>query len=353
LCRPAGGHKGRPYGYYFPDRADEMTTFRALVLHEANGKVEPRIEMVSEEQLPPGEVIVAVEHSTLNYKDGLVLGGLGRLVRKYPHVPGIDFAGTVERSESPEWKPGDKVILTGWRVGEAQWGGYAEKARVKAAYLVRLPEGLTTARAMAIGTAGFTAMLAVMALERHGLAPDQGEVLVTGAAGGVGSVATAILAKLGYRVAASTGRAATHDYLKSLGAATIVDRAGLAQTPTRPLDSERWAGAIDAVGSTTLATVLTQLKYRASVAACGLAGGNDLPTTVIPFLLRGVSLLGIDSVMCPKPERTKAWRRLVRDLPMAKLDAATEHARLEDLPELGGKILQGAIRGRVVVDVRG
>jgi acrylyl-CoA reductase (NADPH) len=328
-----------------------MAEFRALVLHEANGKVEPRLETVTEEQLPPGEVTVAVEHSTLNYKDGLILNGLGRLVRKYPHVPGIDFAGTVERSDSPQWRPGDKVVLTGWRVGEAQWGGYAEKARVKAAQLVRLPDGLSASRAMAIGTAGFTAMLAVMTLERHGIAPDQGEVLVTGAAGGLGSVAVSILAKLGYRVAASTGRAEAHDYLRQLGATTIVDRASLAQAPSKPLDSERWAGAIDAVGSTTLATILTQLKYRASVAACGLAGGNDLPTTVIPFLLRGVNLLGIDSVMAPLPERRVAWDRLATDLPLEKLDAMTEVAPLAALPDLAKRILQGGIRGRLVVDV--
>jgi acrylyl-CoA reductase (NADPH) len=329
-----------------------MAEFRALVLHETGGKVEPSIERVAEDRLPPGEVTVAVEHSTLNYKDGLILNGLGRLVRQYPHVPGIDFAGTVERSDTPAWQPGDKVILTGWRVGEVQWGGYAEKARVKAEHLVRLPDGMTTAQAMAIGTAGFTAMLAVMALERHGLEPGQGEVLVTGAAGGVGSIAVALLANLGHRVAASTGRIDTHEYLRRLGAATIVDRASLAQPPAKPLDVERWAGAIDAVGSTTLATVLTQLKYRASVAACGLAGGNDLPTTVIPFLLRGVNLLGIDSVMCPVPERQEAWRRLVRDLPMGKLGETVEHARLEDVPALGKKILKGGIRGRVVVDLR-
>src|SRR5690242_3810994 len=279
-----------------------MATFRALVLHEQGGKVIPRIEAVDDARLPPGDVTVAVECSTLNYKDGMILQGIGRLVRSYPHVPGIDFAGTVEQSESPDFKPGDRVVLTGWRVGETRWGGYAEKARVKASELVLVPEGLTTARAMAIGTAGFTAMLAVMALERHGLEPAGGEVLVTGAAGGVGSVAVAILAKLGYRVAASTGRAETHDYLRELGAAEIVDRATLAQPPSKPLDAERWAGAVDAVGSTTLATVLTQLKYRASVAAVGLAGGSDLPTTVVPFLLRGVNLLGIDSVMCPMAE---------------------------------------------------
>jgi acrylyl-CoA reductase (NADPH) len=325
--------------------------FKALVLHEDAGKVAARFESVEDAALPPGEVTVAVEYSTLNYKDGLILSGLGRLVRAYPHVPGIDFAGTVERSESPEYKVGDKVVLTGWRVGEVQWGGYAQKARVKAAYLVTLPDGLTTKRAMALGTAGFTAMLAVRALEQHEITPAAGEVLVTGAAGGVGSVAIAVLAKLGYTVVASTGRAALHDYLTSLGAATIVDRASLAAEPKRPLDSERWAGAIDAVGGTTLATVLTQMKYRGAIAACGLAGGNALATTVIPFLLRGVSLLGIDSVMCPLAPRRDAWARLVRDLPMDKLDAMTETVPLGALPERAGRILKGEVRGRIVVDV--
>jgi acrylyl-CoA reductase (NADPH) len=329
-----------------------MTEFKALVLREAEGKVSAKIERLPETALPDGDVTVDVEYSTLNYKDGLILKGLGRLVRKYPHVPGIDFAGRVSVSTTPEYKPGDAVLLTGWRVGEVQWGGFAEKARVKASQLVRLPQGLTAKRAMAVGTAGFTSMLAVMALEERGLKPDAGEVLVTGAAGGVGSVAVAVLAKLGYTVIASTGRAETHDYLRSLGAHGIVDRASLAQAPTRPLDSERWAGAIDAVGSTTLATVLTQLKYRANVAACGLAGGNDLPTTVLPFLLRGVSLLGIDSVMCPKPQREVAWARILRDLPMETLDALTSVVPLAELPDIAGKILKGAIRGRVVVDVR-
>ncbi len=324
---------------------------KALVLHEADGTVTPRLETIEETALPAGEVTVAVAHSTLNYKDGMIISGIGRLVRSYPHVPGIDFAGTVERSDSPDYKPGDKVVLTGWRVGETQWGGYAQKARVKASQLVKLPDGLTTQRAMAIGTAGFTAMLAILALEQHGLAPDQGEVLVTGAAGGVGSVATAVLAKLGYTVAASTGRPAQHDYLKSLGAATIVERAALAVEPKRPLDAERWAGAVDAVGGATLATVLTQLKYRASVAACGLAGGSNLPSTVIPFLLRGVNLLGIDSVMCPVALRREAWTRLVRDLPMDKLDTMTETVPLARLPELAGQILKGDVRGRIVVDV--
>ena len=327
-----------------------MSGFRALVLREAEGRVTAAVEEVAEASLPPGEVTVDVEYSTLNYKDGLILNGLGRLVRKYPHVPGIDFAGTVAHSESPEYKPGDKVVLTGWRVGEAQWGGYARKARVKAAQLVRLPDGLSTKRAMAIGTAGFTAMLAVMALEQHGLKPGEGEVLVTGAEGGVGSVATAILSKLGHRVVASTGRPETHDYLRGLGAAGFLDRAELAKPPSRPLDAERWAGAVDAVGGTTLANLLTQLKYGASVAACGLAGGGDLPASVIPFLLRGVNLLGIDSVMCPIERRRAAWSRLARDLPLEKLDAMTETVALAALPELGKRILAGGIRGRVVVD---
>ena len=328
-----------------------MTTFRALVLHEEGGKVVPRIEAVDEARLPAGEVTVAVECSTLNYKDGMILQGLGRLVRSYPHVPGVDFAGTVERCESSEFKPGDPVILTGWRVGEAQWGGYAEKARVKASYLVRRPQGLSARRAMAIGTAGLTAMLAVIALEKHGLQPGSGDVLVTGAAGGVGSVAMSLLSRLGYPVVASTGRPEQRGYLTELGAADLIDRATLAAKPSRPLDSERWAGAIDAVGGATLATILTQLKYRASVAACGLAGGSDLPATVIPFLLRGVSLLGIDSVMCPREERIEAWQRLVRDLPLDRLDRMTEAVPLSALPELAPKILKGEVRGRVVVDV--
>jgi acrylyl-CoA reductase (NADPH) len=330
-----------------------MVTFRALVLHEEGGKIVPRIESVEEDRLPPGEVTVAVEYSTLNYKDGMILQGIGRLVRKYPHVPGVDFAGTVERSDSPEFKPGDPVILTGWRVGETQWGGYAEKARVPASYLVRRPEGITARQAMAIGTAGFTAMLAVIALERHGLEPGGGDVLVTGAAGGVGSVAVALLSKLGHRVVASTGRPEQRDYLTELGAADLIDRATLAVKPSRPLDAERWAGAIDAIGGTTLATILTQLKYRASVAACGLAGGSDLPATVIPFLLRGVNLLGIDSVMCPHDERIEAWRRLERDLPLERLDRMTEVVPLSALPELASKILAGGTRGRIVVDVTG
>ncbi|HYE49501.1 MAG TPA: MDR family oxidoreductase [Azospirillaceae bacterium] len=330
-----------------------MSSFRALVLHEADGKVAPHFETVEEDRLPPGEVLVDVEYSTLNYKDGLVLKGLGRLVKTYPHIPGVDYAGTVVRSDSPDFAAGERVVMTGWRVGELTWGGYAGRARAKASQLVKLPDGITTRRAMAIGTAGFTAMLCVMALERHGLTPGAGEVLVTGGAGGVGSVAVAILARLGYRVAASTGRPETHNYLRGLGAESILDRADLAKQPTRPLDTERWAGAVDTVGSTTLATVLTQMKYRCSVAACGLAGGNDLPATVVPFLLRGVNLLGIDSVMSPRAERLEAWDRLSRDLPMEKLDAMVEPAVLDDLPGLADRILKGQVRGRVVVDLKG
>ena len=328
-----------------------MPTFRALVLREEGGKVVPRIEAVDEALLPPGEVTVRIECSTLNYKDGMVLQGLGRLVRTYPHIPGIDFAGSVEHSEAPEFEPGDPVILTGWRVGEARWGGFAEKARVKASYLVRQPGPLSARQAMAIGTAGLTAMLAVIALERHGLRPDAGDVLVTGAAGGVGSVAISLLSRLGYRVVASTGRPELREYLAELGAADLIDRASLAAKPSRPLDSERWAGAVDAVGGATLATILAQLKYRGSVAACGLAGGSDLAATVIPFLLRGVNLLGIDSVMCPREERIEAWQRLARDLPLDRLERMTEAVPLSSLLDLAPRILKGEIRGRIVVEV--
>jgi acrylyl-CoA reductase (NADPH) len=328
-----------------------MPEFRALVLREEGGEVVPRIEAVDESLLPPGEVIVRIECSTLNYKDGMILRGLGRLVRTYPHIPGIDFAGTVERSESPEFEPGDPVVLTGWRVGEAQWGGYAEKARVRSSYLVRRPDQLGARQAMAIGTAGLTATLAVIALERYGLRPASGDVLVTGAAGGVGSIAVSLLSRLGYRVVASTGRPELREYLTELGASDLIDRASLAATPSRPLDSERWAGALDAVGGATLATILTQLKYRASVAACGLAGGSDLPATVIPFLLRGANLLGIDSVMCPREDRIEAWQRLARDLPLDRLERMTETIPLSSLPDLAPKILKGEIRGRIVVEI--
>ncbi|WP_374374778.1 MDR family oxidoreductase [Dongia sp.] len=325
--------------------------FKALVLSEKDGKVTSAIEDLPDDKLPEGDVLVRVHNSTLNYKDGLVLNGLGRLVKTYPHVGGVDFAGTVLESSHKDWKAGDQVILTGWRVGEIHWGGYAEKARVKGEWLVPLPQGLSTERAMAIGTAGLTAMLCVMALEEHGLRPDQGDVLVTGAAGGVGSVATAILASLGYRVVASTGRADTHDYLKGLGAAEIIDRATIATPSGKPLESERWAAAVDSVGGATLAAILPQMKYKGVVAACGLAGGTKLETSVIPFIIRGVSLLGVDSVSCPIFRRKIAWARLTKDLPMAKLDGMIERATLEDLPRLGKAILDGQVKGRVVVDL--
>ena len=327
--------------------------FRALVLEKtADGPAIATIRTLEDDALPPGDVTVAVEYSTLNYKDGLCLAPTGGgLVRSYPHVAGIDFAGTVQTSDDPRYAPGDSVVLTGWRVGEVHWGGYAEKARVKADWLVPLPKGLTTRQAMAVGTAGLTAMLAVQALEDHGLKQSGGEVLVTGAAGGVGSVAVALLARAGYQVAAVTGRPETETYLRDLGATRIIPRADLAETVKRPLEAETWAGCIDAVGGAMLARVLGQLKYGASVAAVGLAGGSNLPASVIPFLLRGVNILGIDSVTQPFAARQRAWARIARDLPMDKLEAMIVPARLADLPALGEAILQGRIKGRVVVDV--
>jgi len=328
-----------------------MSDFPALMLESADGGVHASLRRLVEADLPAGDVTVRVEHSTLNYKDGMILNGLGRLVKTYPHVPGIDFAGTVERSDAPDWRPGDRVILTGWRVGELHWGGFAGKARVRSEWLVPLPAGLTTRQAMAIGTAGLTAMLALMALEERGLSPDtaQGEVLVTGASGGLGSVAVLLLSALGYRVAASTGRASQHDTLRALGATTIVDRAELAQAPARPLGSERWAGAIDSVGGTTLASILTSLATHRAVAACGNAGGVELSTTVLPFLLRGIGLLGIDSATCPTARRLIAWERLARTVPLDRLDSLVTEVGLADLPEMGARILRGEIQGRVVV----
>ena len=326
--------------------------FTALVVEkDETGTTSARVERLEDSRLPDGDVTVAVEYSTLNYKDGLCLTTGGGLVRQYPHVPGIDFAGTVETSSDPRYAPGDKVILTGWRVGEVHWGGYATRARVRADWLVPLPQGLTTRQAMAIGTAGFTAMLAVTALEDHGMAPGTAEVLVTGAAGGVGSVAVAILAKLGYRVAAVTGRPETEDYLRGLGASRLIPRADLAETVKRPLEAETWAGCVDAVGGAMLARVLGQMRYGASVAAVGLAGGAALPATVVPFLLRGVNLLGIDSVLRPYRDRLRAWERLSRDLPLDLLDTMVRPATLADLPALGAAILKGQVQGRVVVDV--
>ena len=327
--------------------------FRALVVDKnETGETHASVQQVAEDRLPDGNVTVDVEYSTLNYKDGLCLGNGGGLVKTWPHVPGVDFAGTVAQSDDSRYKPGDRVVLNGWRVGEVRWGGYGEKARVDSDMLVSLPEGISTRHAMAIGTAGYTAMLSVLALEDHGLTQGTGPVLVTGAAGGVGSVATAILSNLGYEVAAVTGRPETEPYLRDLGATQIVAREEINETVKRPLEKELWAGCIDAVGGPMLARVLGQIKYGGSVAAVGLAGGANLPATVIPFLLRGVNLLGIDSVMRPHSDRVRAWGRLASDLPLDKLDAMIVPATLQDLPGLGADILKGKVRGRVVVDVR-
>lgn len=324
--------------------------FNALLVEkDDDGKTNASVQQIDVDRLPAGDVTVAVEYSTLNYKDGLCLGSGGGLVRNYPHIPGIDFAGTVETSDDDRYKAGDKVVLTGWRVGEAHWGGYSQKARVSADWLVPLPDGLSTRQAMAVGTAGFTAMLAVMALEDHAI--KDGPILVTGAAGGVGSVASAILAHLGHKVAGVTGRPEMAEYLASLGVTQIVAREELNETTQRPLEAETWGGCIDAVGGEMLARVLGQMQYGASVAAVGLAGGAGLPATVIPFLLRGVNLLGIDSVMQPYDTRLRAWARIATDLPMETLDAMVQPAVLSDLPALGRDILKGQVRGRVVVDV--
>jgi len=325
--------------------------FRALVLQENQNRVTASIEELSETRLPDGDVDVAVEYSSLNYKDGMILKGLGRLVHQYPHVPGADLAGTVMESRSRLFHPGDRVVLTGWRVGELHWGGYAQKARVKSEWLLPLPESLTTKQSMAIGTAGIAAMLAVMALEDHGLTPGKGEVLVTGASGGVGSIALLLLAQCGYNAVAVTGRPELHGYLKSLGATTILDRQELSQPSSKPLESERWVGCVDAVGGTMLARALAQMHYGSSVAAVGLAGGNKLETTVLPFLLRGVNLLGIDSTQCPVARRKQVWSRLANELPLEKLDVLTTVARLAELPRLADEILLGRVRGRIVVDV--
>jgi acrylyl-CoA reductase (NADPH) len=325
--------------------------YKALVLNESDGKVGNEIQELTSSDLPDGDVLVRVEYSDVNYKDGMVVNGIGGLVRNYPHVPGIDFAGVVEESSHSRYAAGDKVVLTGWRVGEVHWGGYSQKARVNGDWLVPLPEGLSTKQAMAVGTAGLTSMLCVIALEDHGLTTSDGPVLVTGAAGGVGSVAVSILARLGYEVGASTGREAQHEYLKSLGATTIVARSDLSEPNKRPLESETWAGAIDTVGSTTLARVLAQVKYGGSVAACGLAGGPKLEVTVLPFLLRGVNLLGIDSVMQPFENRVRVWDRIASDLPHDKLGEMTEVIGLSGVAEAASSILSGQVRGRLVVEL--
>lgn len=327
-------------------------SFNALLVEkDESGKTNASVQQMEESQLPEADVTIDVEYSTVNYKDGLCIGPGGGLVRNYPHVPGIDLAGTVAKSDSDKYAPGDKVVLTGWRVGEAWWGGYSQKARVKSEWLVPLPNGITTRQAMAVGTAGVAAVLAIMALENHGLQKDSGPVLVTGGAGGVGSIAIAILHNLGYEVAAVTGRPEAHDYLKSLGATTIVAREDINETVKRPLETETWAGCVDAVGGDMLARILGQLKYDASVAAVGLAGGPKLNATVLPFLLRGVNILGIDSVMQPFENRLKAWQKISEALPMDKLEAMVSPATLSDLPELGKQILAGQVQGRVVVDV--
>jgi acrylyl-CoA reductase (NADPH) len=324
--------------------------FRALVLDQSTDGITADVADLDDDRLPDGEVTVDVEWSSLNYKDGLILKGLGRLVRDYPHVPGIDLAGTVTESADDRYHAGDRVVLTGWRVGETWWGGYASKARLKADWLSPLPAGLTTRQAMAVGTAGFTSMMAVDQLERHGLAAGD-PVLVTGAAGGVGSTAVSLLARLGYEVTASTGRVDEEgDALRAIGATTVIDRSEIAGAPERPLLSERWAGAVDAVGSATLAHILAETRYGGAVAACGLAGGNDLPTSVVPFLLRGVTLYGIDSVMCPSERRAATWARLGEVLDTGALEAMTSEVGLGELPALAEEILAGRTRGRIVVD---
>ncbi len=327
-----------------------MASFRAIRIDKTDGGTRAALGTFDEAELMDGDVTVAVEWSTLNYKDGLALTGKAPIARRFPMIPGVDFAGTVTQSTHPSWKAGDKVILNGWGVGESHLGAFAEKARVKGDWLIRVPDGLTTRDAMAIGTAGYTAMLAVMALERHGVSPQSGPVVVTGSAGGVGSVAIALLARLGFHVVASTGRLHEGDYLRHLGAAEIIDRNEIAVAP-KPLEKERWAGGIDNVGSTTLANLLATTKYRGAIAACGLAGGMDLPSSVAPFILRGVCLLGIDSVRAPIPQRIEAWGRLARELDRAKLLEMTSEIGLDDVIEAGSRIVAGQVRGRIVVKI--
>jgi acrylyl-CoA reductase (NADPH) len=328
-----------------------LATFKAIVIDKGEAGQTVRLTDFDEKDLMEGDVTVRVEWSTVNYKDGLAITGKGPVVRRFPMIAGVDFAGTVESSSNPAWKPGDRVILNGWGLGETHLGAYAQKARVKGDWLVRLPPSISARDAMAIGTAGYTAMLAVMALERSGLTPSRGSVVVTGAAGGVGSVAVALLAKLGYAVTASTGRPDEAPYLKGLGATEVIERKELAGPP-RPLAKERWAGGIDSVGSTTLANVLSMTRYGGTVAACGLAGGMDLPATVAPFILRAVSLIGIDSVMCPLGLRQQAWDRLETDLDRAKIEAMTSEIGLSDVTEAATRIVEGRVRGRIVVRIQ-
>jgi acrylyl-CoA reductase (NADPH) len=324
-------------------------TYQALHIHKDDAGYRCTLQTLDDSALPEGDVTVQVDYSTINYKDGLAITGKSPVVRKFPLTPGIDLAGTVTESQHPLFKVGDPVVLNGWGVGESHSGGLAQKARLKGDWLVKLPAAFSPRQAMAIGTAGYTAMLCVMALQQHGVTPDKGDILVTGAGGGVGSVAIALLAKLGYRVVASTGRLQEADYLRQLGAADVMDRAELS-APGKPLAKERWAGVVDSVGGATLANCVASLRMRSAVASCGNAGGVEFACTVLPFLLRGASILGIDSVMCPKPRRLEAWKRLTELLPAELLESMTTEARLVDLPELGGKILKGEIRGRLVVD---
>ena len=328
-----------------------MSTFKAIVIEKGEAGQSVALKDFDEKDLMDGDVTVRVEYSTINYKDGLAISGKAPVVRRFPMIAGVDFAGTVEQSSHPSWKAGDAVICNGWGLGETHLGAYAQKARVKGDWLVRLPAGMTAREAMAIGTAGYTAMLSVMALENAGVTPGKDPVIVTGAAGGVGSVAVALLAKLGYTVAASTGRPQEADYLKGLGASEIIDRKDLSG-PAKPLAKERFAGGIDSVGSTTLANVLSMTRYGGAVAACGLAGGMDLPTSVAPFILRGVSLLGIDSVMCPIPKRVAAWNRLATDLDRQKLAAMTSEIGLAQVIDTAPSIIGGGVRGRIVVNIR-
>lgn len=326
--------------------------FKGILIEKDEAGYRASYQSIPEEVLPAGDVTVAVEWSSLNYKDGLALTGAAPVVRRFPLIPGIDFAGTVLESQHPDWRPGDKVVLNGWGVGETHSGGLAERARVQGDWLVALPERFQPRDAMAIGTAGYTAMLCVMALEKHGVAPGDGDILVTGANGGVGSVAITLLAKLGYRVVAATGRLHEADYLKSLGAAEVIDRAELA-APGRPLGKERWAGVIDTVGSHTLANACATTRYGGAVAACGLAGGMDFPSTVMPFILRGVTLYGIDSVMAPRPLRQQAWARLAEDLDLTRLNLLTREVPLSQVVALGDAFLAGQVRGRILVNVQG
>lgn len=324
--------------------------FQGLLIEKNDDKQVIGLKQFEENDLPSGDVLVQVEYSTINYKDALAVTGSSPIAKIYPLVPGIDFAGTVISSETPEYSAGQKVVLNGWGVGEKHWGGFAEKARVKSDWLVHLPDGFDAKQAMAIGTAGYTAMLCVMALEEQGVKPEDGEIIVSGASGGVGSVAVSVLAKLGYTVVALTGKAHEHDYLKELGASEVLDRS-LFSEPGRPLNKERFAGAVDCVGSTTLANICASMKYGGIVTACGLAGGFDFPSTVMPFILRGVTLVGIESVMCPKPKRLEAWRRLSEDLNIDHLTKMSSEIGLSEVIPTSSSLLKGVIKGRLIVDV--